>query len=227
MREAGKRDELIRSHLPLARHCARRYHRGSEPLEDLEQVASLALVRAAETFDSGRGTAFSSYAVPCMLGAIKRHYRDCGWALHVPRGLKDAATRIEQLAREGPQVSTAAELAELAGITAEEVVQAREAYLGMHTDSLDRAFAVAEEGGVFRLLDRLGEEDAGIDRACDRAALDTMLSGLDSRDRLLVTMYYREGQTQAQIGKQLGYSQMHVSRLLRRAVQRLSLAVAA
>ena len=227
MRDAHERDELIRSHLPLARNCARRYHRGSEPLEDLEQVASLALVRAAATFDSDRGTAFSSYAVPCMLGAIKRHYRDCGWALHVPRGLKDVATRVEQLARDGPQVLTVAELAELAGITTEEVVEAREAYLGMHTDSLDRACAVAEEGGVFSLLDRLGEEDAALDRACDRVALDTMLSGLDSRDRLLVTLYYREGRTQAQIGKQLGYSQMHISRLLRRAVQRLSLAVAA
>jgi RNA polymerase sigma-B factor len=210
MRTANERDSLIRRHLPLARHCARRYRRAGEPLEDLEQVASLALVRAADSFDPTRGTAFSTYAVPCILGSIKRHFRDSGWALHVPRGMKDLAIRIEQLAREAPESTTLSELAEMAGESVEAVIEARAAYLGMRAQSLERP-----------LLDVVGYEDAGIDRVCDRAALDSVLSGLEDRDRLLVTLYYRKGQTQAQIGKRLGYSQMHVSRLLRRAVERL------
>ena len=227
MKAGNERDVLIRRHLPLARHCARRYQRGHEPLEDLEQVASLALVRAADSYDPARGSAFSSYVVPCMLGAIKRHYRDSGWALHVPRGLKDLAVRVERLAREAPEDATVIGLAERAGVSVDAVVEARDAYRVMHADSLDRPRAIAEDGEALSVLDAVGKEDAGIDHVCDRAALDAMLTELDQRDRLLVTLYYRHGQTQAQIGERLGYSQMHVSRLLRRAVERLQLAVAA
>jgi RNA polymerase sigma-B factor len=227
MRNADDRDALIRSHLPMARRCARRYHRGAEALEDLEQVASLALVCAADSFDPARGVAFSSYAMPCMLGALKRHYRDRGWALHVPRATKELAVRIDQIAREAPDAVTAIELADLAGVSVEEVLDAREAYRAMYTDSLDRPGTTGGDGEPLSVLDFLGQEDEGLDRACDRAALDTLLAELGERDRLLVTLYYRDGQTQAQIGKRLGYSQMHVSRLLRRAVQRLELATAA
>ena len=227
MRNACERDAMIRHHLPLARHCARRYHRGIESLEDLEQVASLALVRAADAFDPTRGTAFSSYAVPCMLGALKRHYRDSGWALHVPRGLKELAIRVEQIARESPEASTPTELADRAGVSPEEVLEAREAYRVMHADSLDRPPATRDDGETSSILDSLGQEDAGLDRACERAALDTLLTELEERDRLIVTLYYRCGQTQRQIGERIGCSQMHVSRLLRRAVERLELATAA
>jgi RNA polymerase sigma-B factor len=220
-------NELIRDHLPLARHCARRYHRGSEPLEDLEQVASLALVQAAAGFDPARGTSFSSYAVPCMIGALKRHYRDSGWALYVPRGMKELSVRIERLAREAPDTPTTAVLAERAGVSVEAVLEAREAYQAMYADSLDRPPTMVEGGKTGSVLDVLGDEDESIDRACDRAALDEMLTALDERDRLVVTLYYREGKTQSQIGERLGCSQMHVSRLLRRAVARLGLAIAA
>jgi RNA polymerase sigma-B factor len=225
--DVNERDAMIRRHLPLARHCARRYHRGHEPLEDLEQVASLALIRAVDGFDGGRGTAFSSYAVPCMVGAIKRHFRDSGWAIHVPRDLKDLALRLERLANDAPSPPTAAELADLAGVSVEAVVDGREVYRLMLADSLDRPRAGVDESDPLSVLDSLGEEDAGIDRACDGATLDAMLTGLDDRDQLLVTLYYRRGQTQAQIGERLGCSQMHVSRLLRRAVDRLKLSVAA
>jgi RNA polymerase sigma-B factor len=225
--DVNERDAMIRRHLPLARHCARRYHRGHEPLEDLEQVASLALIRAVDGFDGGRGTPFSSYAVPCMVGAIKRHFRDSGWAIHVPRDLKDLALRLERLANDAPLPPTAAELANLAGVSVEAVVDAREVYRLMLADSLDRPRVGAGEGDPLSVLDSLGEEDAGIDRACDSATLDAMLTRLDDRDQLLVTLYYRRGQTQAQIGERLGYSQMHVSRMLRRAVDRLKLSVAA
>jgi RNA polymerase sigma-B factor len=225
--DVNERDAMIRRHLPLARHCARRYHRGHEPLEDLEQVASLALIRAVDGFDGGRGIAFSSYAVPCMVGAIKRHFRDSGWAIHVPRDLKDLALRLERLANDAPSPPTAAELADLAGVSVEAVVDGREVYRLMLADSLDRPRAGVDESDPLSVLDSLGEEDAGIDRACDGATLDAMLTGLDDRDQLLVTLYYRRGQTQAQIGERLGCSQMHVSRLLRRAVDRLKLSVAA
>jgi RNA polymerase sigma-B factor len=227
MRNVQNRDELIRSHLPMARHCARRYHRGSESLEDLEQVASLALVRAADGFDPARGIAFSSYAMPCMLGALKRHYRDRGWALHVPRALKELAIRVERVAREAPEGVTVNELADRAGVSVEQVLEAREAYRVMFTDSLDRPGAAGEDGETPSVLEFLGEEDERLERACDRAALDAVLAELGERDRLLVTLYYRHGQTQAQIGERLGYSQMHVSRLLRRAVERLEVATAA
>jgi RNA polymerase sigma-B factor len=227
--QSSERDAMIRRYLPLARHCARRYRRGPEPLEDLEQVASLALIRAVDGFDPQRGTAFSSYAVPCIAGAIKRHFRDSGWAIHVPRDLKDLALRVERLASEAPRPVTAAELAERSGASVEAVVDAREAYRFMLADSLDRprAAAMADDGDPVSVLDFLGEEDAGLERVCDRATLDAVLTELDDRDQLLVTLYYRRGQTQSQIGQQLGYSQMHVSRLLRRAVERLELAVAA
>jgi RNA polymerase sigma-B factor len=227
MRKADDRDELIRSHLQLARHCARRYHRGLEPLEDLEQVASLALVRAADSFDPARGIAFSSYAMPCMLGALKRHYRDRGWALHVPRALKELAIRVERVAREAPEALTPIELADRAGVSLEEVLDARAAYRVMFTDPLDRPGAAGDDGETSSVLEVLGQEDERLDRACDRAALDALLAELGERDRLLVTLYYRHGQTQAQIGERLGYSQMHVSRLLRRAVERLEVATAA
>jgi RNA polymerase sigma-B factor len=227
MRNASERDAMIRRHLPLARHCARRYHRGCESLEDLEQVASLALVRAADAFDPARGTAFSSYAMPCMLGALKRHYRDSGWALHVPRGLKELAIRVEQIARESPEALTPSELADRAGVSPEAVLEAREAYCVMHADSPDRPPATGDDGETLSILECLGQEDAALDRACERAALDTLLTELEERDRLVVTLYYRQGQTQTQIGERIGCSQMHVSRLLRRAVERLALATAA
>ena len=226
MKAGNERDVLIRRHLSLARHCARRYHRGHEALEDLEQVASLALVRAADSYDPARG-AFSSYAVPCMLGALKRHYRDSVWALHVPRGIKELALRVEHVAQEATAPPSAAELAELVGVTVEAVVEARDAYRGMYAESLDCPRATGDDGEAVSVLDAMGKEDAGIDRACDRAALDLLLTKLDSRDRLLVTLYYRHGQTQTQIGERLGCSQMHVSRQLRRAVARLGLSVAA
>ena len=109
MRNANERDAMIQRYLPLARALARRYRRGPEPLEDLEQVACLALVRAADAFDPTRGTAFSSYAVPCIVGAIKRHFRDSGWAIRVPRELQELALRVERVSdeRAGPATPTA------------------------------------------------------------------------------------------------------------------------
>jgi RNA polymerase sigma-B factor len=223
------REAAVERFLPLARSLARRYSGGSEPLEDLEQVACLALVRAVDGFDPTRGTAFTSYAVPSIAGAIKRHFRDNGWSVRVPRDLQELALRVErvsdELIAETGHTPTAGQIAERAGIEIEDVLEAREAFRALHSDSLDQprgARADDEDSGS--LLDTLGDPDLELGRAHDRAALSSVLDTLDARDRTIISLYYHHELTQAEIGRQLGYSQMHVSRLLRQAVERLRLA---
>lgn len=222
------REELVQRFLPLAHSLARRFQGSSEPLEDLQQVAALALVKALDGYDVSRGTAFSSYAVPCIAGAIKRHFRDCGWAVRVPRALQERALsvhRIEtELAAEKGEPPTVAVLAEVAGLSAESVLEAREAYRALHSNSLDAPHDSSGEEMAASLLDTLGDTDEGFARALDRSALDSLLDSLEARDRAVIELYYRDELTQAQIGRQLGYSQMHISRLLRRAVDRLEVA---
>jgi RNA polymerase sigma-B factor len=224
------RDALVERFLPLARSLARRYRRGPESLEDLEQVACLALVKAVDRFDPSRHTAFSSFAVPTITGSLKRHFRDCGWSVHVPRELQELAQRVQRITDDITADSgcspTAAQIAEHAGITIEQVLEAREAYQARHADSLDRPPRSREPDGQASLLETLGTADAQIGQAFERAALDSLIETLDDRDRMIVRLYYRDGLTQAQVGRRLGYSQMHVSRLLRQATERLTLAAA-
>jgi RNA polymerase sigma-B factor len=226
------RDALVERFLPLARQLARRYQGGSEPLEDLEQVASLALVRAVDGFDPTRGTAFSSYAVPSIAGAIKRHFRDHGWSVRVPRDLQELSLRVERLSQEldthtGRPPSTA-EVAASAGVEVEQVVAARVAYRALHSDSLDsprRSDSDSDDDGD-SLLDTMGGTDANLDRVLERSNLDAMINTLDDRDRLIVRLYFQGELTQSQIGARLGLSQMHISRLLRSAVKQLTLSAA-
>jgi RNA polymerase sigma-B factor len=228
-RDPRAREAIVTRFLPLARSLARRFRTGAEPLEDLEQVAALALVKAVDAYDPDRGSAFSSYAVPCIAGAIKRHFRDCGWSVRVPRELQERAMNVQQLeshlqasAGESPTVD---ELAAAAGLTAEEVLEAREAYSALHASSLDMSAHDGDSDEV-RVLDTLGASDEHYAEALDRTALDSLLGGLEDRDRAIVVLYFREELTQAQIGERLGYSQMHISRLLRRAVGELERAAA-
>jgi RNA polymerase sigma-B factor len=220
------RDALVERFLPLARNLARRYRRGAEPLEDLEQVASLALVRAVEAFDPARDVAFSSYAVPSISGALKRHYRDCGWSVRVPRDLQELAMRIQRLNETASATSgvspTAAQIALNAGVSVEEVIEAREAYQALHADSLDQPRRSSDDDGSVSLLETMGARDSGFERAFDRVLLDSLLEALEERDRTIVRLYYQEELTQAEIGERLGYSQMHISRLLRQATARLA-----
>jgi RNA polymerase sigma-B factor len=224
------REAAVERFLPLARSLARRYRGGGEPLEDLEQVAFLALVRAVDGFDPSRGTAFTSYAVPSIAGAIKRHFRDNGWSVRVPRELQELALRVERLSdqmiAETGHTPTAAQLAERlgAGIELEDVLEAREAFRALRSDSLDQPRGARDEDDAGSLLETLGDFDLDLGRAHDRAALESVLDTLDERDRTIINMYYRGELTQAEIGRRLGYSQMHVSRLLRQAVERLRLA---
>jgi RNA polymerase sigma-B factor len=219
------RDALIERFMPLARSLARRYRRGPEPLEDLEQVASLALLRAVEGFDPTRGLAFSSYAVPSIAGALKRHYRDFGWSVRMPRDLQELALRIDRFNDEAwatnGSAPTATEIAEKAGVSVEAVVEAREAHLALRADSLDQPLRSTEDDAGASLLDTIGSSDGDYDRAFDRVVLDSLLATLDERDRTIVRLYYREELTQSEIGERLGLSQMHISRLLRHATAQL------
>src|SRR5215208_8258434 len=154
--DRGAREELITRYMPLARQLASRYRGSSEPREDLEQVACLALVKAVDAFDVGRGTAFSSYAVPCISGAIKRHFRDHGWAVRVPRELQELALKIQRLDErhfgDAGRHATVTELAASAGVDVEDILEAREAQRALYSDSLDQ-HRRCEEGDEASLLD--------------------------------------------------------------------------
>ena len=219
------REAAIERFMPLARSLARRYRGSSEPLDDLEQVACLALVKAVDGFDPTRGTAFSSYAVPCIAGAIKRHFRDSGWSVRVPRDLQELALRVErindQIYSETGEPPSTSEIGVRAGVEVEAVLEAREAYKALRSDSLDQPRGSRDSDDAESLLDTLGSPDDELGIAFERAALDSLLDSLEPRERHIVTLYYRGDLTQAEIGQQLGYSQMHVSRLLRGAVAHL------
>jgi RNA polymerase sigma-B factor len=228
-REPRLREQLVHRYLPLARSLARRFASGGEPLEDLEQVAALALVKAVDGFDAERGTAFSSYAVPSIAGAIKRHFRDHGWSVRVPRELQERAMRVNQLEKELSgalgEAPTLTELAEATALGAEDVLEARVAYRALHASSLD-APTLDADGESPALIETMGGDDDGYSTVLDRSALDSLLDELDERDRAIIELYFREELTQSEIGERLGYSQMHISRLLRRAVGELEKAAA-
>ena len=223
----SERAALIERHLPLARSLARRYARGGEPLEDLEQVASLALINAIDRFDPDRGTAFSSYAVPNIAGSLKRHYRDAGWAVRPPRALQELALTVHRLTDEltastGSPPMTA-HMAEQAGVSVEDVLEARLAYRSLYSESLDQPrSSQGDDDGA--LIDTIGDRDGEIRRAFERVTLEALLDTLDERSRELVRLYYQQELTQSEIGERLGYSQMHISRLLHRAVEQLLIA---
>ena len=223
--DLAARDALIQRFLPLARSLARRYARSAEPLDDLEQVAPLALIKAIDAFDVERGTAFSSYAVPCIAGALKRHFRDTCWAVRPPRELQELAMEVTRLNDELSAATgtppTVAQIAEHAGVDVEAILEAREASRALHSDSLDRSEHIGDDHDGDSVLDTLGSHDAELPRALDRVTLDALLSTLDERERLIVELYYQHELTQSEIGERLGYSQMHISRLLRGAIAQL------
>ena len=180
--------------MPLARSLARRYRRGPEPLEDLEQVASLALLRAVDGFDPSRGLAFSSYAVPSITGALKRHYRDCGWSVRMPRDLQELALRIERFNEDAWATTgaapTPAQIAERAGVSVEAVIEAREAHQALRADSLDQPLRSSEDDAGASLLDTLGSGDVDLparlrSRGARHAARDARRARPDDRAALL------------------------------------------
>ena len=225
--DPGAREALVERFLPLARQLARRYQRGGEPLDDLVQVASLGLLKAIDRFEPDRPTAFSSFAVPTILGELKRHFRDKGWSVRVPRDLQEMAVRVdrvtEAMSRELGRAPTPAEIAEHIGTTTERVLEAREAAGAYRAVSLDRPRDDDEDSDG--MTDAFGVEDPGFGLAEDSATVERLMTVLSDREREVLRLRFAEDLTQSEIGARVGVSQMHVSRLIRQAVARLRDAV--
>jgi RNA polymerase sigma-B factor len=218
------REQLVERFLPLARQLARRYQRGGEQLDDLVQVASLGLLKAIDRFDPARETAFSSFAVPTILGELKRHFRDKGWAVRVPRDLQEMAVRVDRVAdemgREIGRAPTPGEIAERTGSSLEQVLEAREASAAYRAVSLDRPRSEEDEDGD-SYADAFGAEDPGYGLAEDSATVDSLMRVLSEREREVLRLRFEEDLTQSEIGQRVGVSQMHVSRLIRQSIARL------
>jgi RNA polymerase sigma-B factor len=221
--DGDAREALVERFLPLARQLARRYQRGGEPLDDLIQVASLGLLKAIDRFEPSRDTAFSSFAVPTILGELKRHFRDRGWSVRVPRDLQEMSVRVdrvsEELSRGLGRAPTPAEIAQEIGGTTEQVLEAREAAGAYRAVSLDRPRDDDEESDG--MAETMGVEDPGFGLAEDAATVERLMSVLSEREREVLRLRFAEDLTQSEIGARVGVSQMHVSRLIRQAVARL------
>ena len=218
------REELVKRFLPLARQLARRYQRTNEPLDDLMQVASVGLVKAIDRFDPERGTAFSTFAVPTILGELKRYFRDSGWAAHVPRGMQERAMKLDQaveaLHRRLNRSPSTKEVAAELDLTEEEVLEAIEAQSAYDAVSLEQHRSDDSEAGD-TYADMLGDEEQRYELVEYEATIAPALKALSARDRLILHLRFSEDLTQSEIAERIGVSQMHVSRLIRRALGRL------
>lgn len=217
------REALVTRFMPLARHLAWRFRSTGEPFDDLLQVASLALLKAIDRFDPDREVAFSSFAVPTIMGELRRHIRDTAWGVHVVRSVKERSARVESAIadlrmREGRSPSVA-EVAAQTGFTEEEVVEAMSAPLSSRTLSLDAPWSSEDDGGT--RLSALGEEDPGLAAVAEYSPLHAALAQLPERDRAIVRLRFVEDLTQSEIGERVGISQMHVSRVLRSTLSQL------
>jgi RNA polymerase sigma-B factor len=221
--DRAAREALVDRFLPLARQLARRYQRGGEPLDDLIQVASLGLLKAIDRFEPSRHTAFSSFAVPTILGELKRHFRDRGWSVRVPRDLQELSVRVDRVAedmsRDLGRAPTPAEIAANIGVSTEQVMEAREAAGAYRAISLDRPRDDDDEGDG--MTETMGVEDPGFGLAEDAATVERLMAVLGDREREVLRLRFAEDLTQSEIGLRVGVSQMHVSRLIRQAVARL------
>jgi len=220
------RDELVRRHLALAEGLAARYRNVNDPFEDLVQVATLGLIKAVDRFDPDFGASFVSYAAPTILGELKRYFRDTGWSLHVPRGAKEAALEVRNAADELVDATgrspTVTEIAIHLGRRTEDVVAALEAANAHFADSLDAPLSGSDDDSLdITLLDHAGAADDGYGLSEMRASLPSAISRLPYHERRALELRMREAMTQTEIATQLGCSQMHVSRLLRRAAERM------
>jgi RNA polymerase sigma-B factor len=222
-RDAEIQEELMRRFEPLARRLARRYHSGGEPLEDLVQVATIGLLSAISKFDPERGFAFTSYATPTILGELKRYFRDTGWALHVPRGIKERALELsaetEKLSLRLGRSPSVGELAGALGISEEETLDAIEAYHGRYATPLDESPEDDERPGP--RTQTLGSEDEQLEVAEYLAVIAQGVDALSDTERMALFLRFARDMTQAEIADRIGVSQMQVSRLLRGAIDKL------
>jgi RNA polymerase sigma-B factor len=218
------REELVRRNLDFAKRLARRYRGASESFDDLLQVASLALVNAVDRFDPDRGIPFSAFASPTILGELKRHFRDRAWTVRVPRGLHDRMAQVEkaisELTEKLQRSPSIGEIAERLGLEPTDVLEVLEANYNRRPLSLDRPTS-RDDSEEATPADWIGEEDKNFELVEGRVALDAALPHLDERERLVLRLRFVDDMTQSQIAEQIGHSQMHVSRILRRALERI------
>jgi RNA polymerase sigma-B factor len=214
------RELVLENYLPLVRAIASRYAGRGEPLDDLVQVGSIGLVLALKRFEPERGIPFKGFAIPTIVGEIRRHFRDRAWALHVPRRLKELSLRlsrtVEQLTGELGRSPTVTELAKALGVAEDEVVDALDVTNAYSTRSLSESQFKDGDDESYRPV--FGQEEAGYAEIEEVAVVEEGLSALDERSRRIVELRFFDGRTQAEIAAEVGISQMHVSRLLRQAL---------
>jgi len=223
-RDPAIREELVRRNMPFAKRLALRYRGASESFDDLLQVANLGLLNAVDRFDPERGIPFTAFASPTILGELKRHFRDRVWTVRVPRGLHDQMAEVDkaitELTKELQRSPSVGEIADRLEIEQTDVLEVIEANHNRRPLSLDRP-AGNDEGDESPPTEWIGEEDEAFELVEGRIALDAALPFLDERERLVLRLRFAEDMTQSQIAEQIGHSQMHVSRILRRALARI------
>ncbi len=223
--DRSARARLIEMHMPLARSLAAQYRHAREPLDDLIQVANLGLVKAVDRYDADRGVAFTSFAVPTILGELKRHFRDRTWTIHVSRGMQEAIARVETISEDQRQKlgrwPTVREVAAVSGLTAEEITEAVLAAGASRLASLD-APVRREDAQDDALGDQLGREDSGLGNVEDSVWLEQLSCALTSRQREVLRLRFVEDLAQREIAERVGVSQMHISRILRETLDQLA-----
>ncbi len=217
------RDELVHLHLPLVEHFARRFLNRGEPFDDLLQVGTIGLIKAIDRFDNDRGVEFSTYATPTIVGEIKRHFRDRGWAIRVPRRLQELrlsiTTATADLTQQLGRSPTVSELAGRIGVSEEEIIEGLESSNAYSTLSLDAPDS--SEDSALSMIDVIGGDDESLEHVENRETIKPLLEALDPREKHILTLRFFRGMTQSQIAAEIGISQMHVSRLLARTLARL------
>ncbi len=220
-----QRDKIVERCLPLADHIARRFEGRGEPRDDLVQVARVGLVNAVVRFDVEAGTDFVSFAVPTIMGEVRRHFRDNSWSVKVPRRLKELHLRLgaatAELSQRLGRAPTATELAAELGMDRAEVVEGLVAGSSYNTLSIDSGGGGSDDEEARAIADTLGDVDTGLDQIEDRESLRPMLEALPERERTVLVLRFFESMTQTQIAERVGISQMHVSRLLAKSLTRL------
>ena len=218
------RDQLVRLHLPLVEHFARRFVNRGEPFDDLLQVGTIGLIKAIDRFDTDRGVEFSTYATPTIVGEIKRHFRDRGWAIRVPRRLQELrlsiTTATADLTQQLGRSPTVSELARRIGVSDEEVIEGLESSNAYSTLSLDAPDSSGDDSAL-SMIDVIGGDDEALEHVENRETIKPLLEALDPREKHILTLRFFRGMTQSQIAAEIGISQMHVSRLLARTLERL------
>lgn len=218
------RDQLIVSHLNLVRFLASKFKNRGEPLDDLVQVGTIGLIKAIDRFDPERGLEFTTYATPTILGEIKRHFRDKGWSIRVPRRLQELSAKVNQatdeLTVELQRSPSVEEIAAKLGVGAEEILEAMESS-GAYTSVSLEAGGSSEDDEAPALIDRLGSVDEDLDASDDRMVIDDAIRDFSPREQEIVRMRFIDGLTQVEIAKRLGVSQVQVSRLLRRTLRKI------